>query len=79
MLHHFSRDVGVQVEADHERQVLADRLAHDEGEAGDLEPFAFGHGAGRGPRQPHVGIVGREIPQCVLGQPPVGRDLAAVD
>ena len=28
MLHHFRRHVGVQVEADHQRQVLADHLTH---------------------------------------------------
>ena len=28
MLHHFGRDVGVQIEADDQRQILADHLAH---------------------------------------------------
>ena len=28
MLHHFGRHVGVQIEADHQRQILADHLAH---------------------------------------------------
>ena len=35
MLDHFRRDIGVQVEADHQRQVLADHLAHAR------EDFAF--------------------------------------
>ena len=43
MLDHFRRDVGVQVEADHQRQIVADRLAH----AGENFAFAvvemFGH------------------------------------
>ena len=28
MLHHLRRHIGVQIEADHQRQVLADHLAH---------------------------------------------------
>ena len=35
MLHHFGRHIGVQIEADHQRQILADHLAHAR------EDFAF--------------------------------------
>ena len=43
VLHHFGRHIGVQVEADHQRQILADHLAHAAQDFAFAVVEMFGH------------------------------------